>query len=125
MHIPSWEEQLKIMMESTVFITTQGSSGFRYLFMPKGARVIVIGSPSGPEQNKRFPQPFFELDEFFRINYLTFFLYPVDVKYTSEYDLRSQLLDGTFVVNPTPLYDAHIKVDLDRISHLVASALKV
>lgn len=122
MRVPSWREQLEIMVGTTIFITTQGSSGFRYVFMPKGACVIVIGSPEG--QNSGWPQPFFELEEFFRISYLTFLLYRVNENNAREYDVRNRSINGTLTGTSNPLYDAHIQVDPHRISDLVALALK-
>lgn len=41
----SWPDQLQLLSRARVFVTTQGSSAFRLVFLPKGATCIVVGSP--------------------------------------------------------------------------------
>ena len=54
-----WSDQLRLLSRATVFITTQGSSAFRLVFMPKGATCIMIGSP---DPKKSEWKSFHELD---------------------------------------------------------------
>lgn len=41
----SWPDQLRLLSRASVFVTTQGSSAFRLVFLPKGATCIMVGSP--------------------------------------------------------------------------------
>lgn len=45
-----WRTQLEILMQTTVFITTEGSSSFRAVFLPPGASVIMLGHPDSPPE---------------------------------------------------------------------------
>lgn len=112
-----WAEQLKKLSETTVFITTQGSAAFRFVFLPPGASVIFLShpvdiTPGAPPTTSVLP--FHEVDKYFSLSYLRFLKYWVSINSTNEY--------AEWDVNDPKrrdIYHSHIIVNLTRIEPLV------
>ena len=58
----TWVDQLAILSQTTVFVGTQGSAFFRFLFMPRGSAAVVIGSPDRAAGDVGNYPSFHELD---------------------------------------------------------------
>eukprot|EP00878_Enallax_costatus_P045570 GHUV01054984.1.p1 GENE.GHUV01054984.1~~GHUV01054984.1.p1 ORF type:complete len:485 (+),score=44.64 GHUV01054984.1:527-1981(+) len=124
----AWPDQLRLLSTSTVFITTQGSSAFRLVFLPLGSSCIMVGSPELPGEQEW--QSFHELDRWFPLNYVRLERYPIPYSNTSD----------EFVVWRKPghwepggqeaarrwwLYNAHVRLHLARLKPMLDRALLV
>lgn len=119
-----WVQQLQQLAQADVFITTQGSSAFRLVFLPPGATCIMIGAPAGEDTQWG---SFHELDRWFPLTYVQFKRYEIPVQQTDEY-----------VVNVTGgwepageaarrnwwLYNANIKVKVAKLQQLLNGVLE-
>jgi hypothetical protein len=120
----TWNAQLQLMASSTVFVTTEGSSSFRYLFLPTGASAIVVAHPdniTAGATTLAAEYPFHEMDKFFSVSYIHFLKYRVDIRDTDEYEV--------FVKEGLPyvyrLYNSHIIVKVDVIERMVRTAVQL
>eukprot|EP00878_Enallax_costatus_P032541 GHUV01035769.1.p1 GENE.GHUV01035769.1~~GHUV01035769.1.p1 ORF type:complete len:234 (+),score=41.24 GHUV01035769.1:146-847(+) len=78
-----WPDQVRLLCQASVFITTQGSSAFRWLWLPPGATTVVIGAPEGTEPTEW--KSFHELDRWFSLSYVRFQRYHIDTNGGSSY----------------------------------------
>ena len=83
----SVKEQLKELSDTSLYITTQGSAAFRWVFLPPGAAVVVFGSPEGVHENA-FPS-FFEAPAWFAMSQLKFYRYHISQDNPSEFAQRA------------------------------------
>eukprot|EP00667_Euglena_gracilis_P010088 EG_transcript_10261 len=118
-------QQLEVMGRTTVFITTQGSSAFRLVFLPVGAHTIMIGSLPIPGSVSA-TTPFFELSRHFTLNHVVFLRYLVlDPKEVERLPVLTKKKGGPDFkrLNEWRQYNAHVVVDPARLRRLVAQAL--
>ncbi|WIA34965.1 hypothetical protein OEZ86_013246 [Tetradesmus obliquus] len=120
-------EQLRLVAHATVFITTQGSSAFRLVFLPEGATCVYVGSPKSADATKWVP--FYELDRWFPLSYVQFQRYEVALNSTAEYD-ASPMPGHWAPGDPAEarewwLYNAHVRLQLDRLKVMLDPALQV
>lgn len=113
------------MSQTSVFITTQGSSAFRWVWLPEGATCIVVGAPEGPE--KTVWKSFHELDRWFPLSYVSFHRYHVDIDRTDDYVVH--VVPGHWQP-PDPagarlwwLYNADVRVRMERLQAILSPIL--
>jgi hypothetical protein len=143
----SWRRQLDVLASTTIFVTTEGSSGFRYVFLPAGASAIVLGHPDNTTAGA-VPlgtiEEFHEIDKYFPISYVNFIKYWVDVKDKDEYEEYEKVIGLDHLLEPRfdsnkfhsaqegetteykyKLYHAHIIVKMEKIERMVRSAIRL
>ena len=113
-------EQLENLSRTSIFITTQGSSAFRWVFLPPGAVVIVLGAPDGLVQTE-YPA-FFEGAAWFSMSQVKFYKYPVLQHAKSEYDL--DLATAPNGNEALAYWNADIKPECNKLGMLVAQAIR-
>lgn len=122
-----WPNQLKLLSQTSVFITTQGSSAFRWIWLPRGATTVVIGAPEGPEPTEW--KSFHELDRWFPLSYVDFERYRIDSNNTADYVVSVK--PGHWQPKDPKaaklwwLYNADVRVRLDRLGPVIDQALGV
>jgi hypothetical protein len=81
-----YREQLQVLQHASVMVSTQGSHSFRFMLLPSGARIVLVGNPAlhARDNNWKFT-PFFELPRFFSVTYVKFIKYVVSVDQKDEY----------------------------------------
>jgi len=112
------DEQVRWLSRASVFITTQASSSFGLVFLPKGATCIMIGAPQS--STKTVWTSFYELDHWFPLTYVNIHKYsiPLDSNGT-QYEVK--VLPGAWQppdVNEVGnwwLYNANVWLMLDRL----------
>lgn len=110
-----WPRQLQLLQRAKVFITTQGSSAFRLVFLPRGAKCIIIGSP---RNNPGEWQPFHELDKWFPLSYVQFLRY--EVEHASEYEVRGpQGWNDSAVGRHWWTYNADVRLNISRVQEML------
>lgn len=120
-----WPDQLRVISQARVFITTQGSSAFRWLWLPPGATCIVIGAPEGPQRTEW--QSFHELDRWFPLSYVSFQRYTVDINKTDEYVVN--VVPGHWQPNNPEaarhwwLYNADVRLRMQKIEPMLDHAM--
>ena len=87
------KEQLTELSDTSLYITTQGSAAFRWVFLPSGAAVILFGSPEGAQENA-YPS-FFEAPAWFAMSQLKFYRYPIEQNSTDEFVQNTSLITDT------------------------------
>lgn len=119
-----WPEQLRLLSKARVFITTQGSSAFRLVFLPKGATCIIIGAPTPAGS---VWQSYHELDRWFPLTYIHVQRYDIHHNQTTDYQVK--IFPGHWQP-PDPeeakdwwLYNADVSVRLPRLLPLLETAL--
>ena len=105
----SWHEQLRILSRTSIFISPPGSSSFRMLFLPKGARAIILSWPHTDAKNTHW-----EIDAWFR--YQTYFEI---LNYRVE---REELASNS--TDPTVLIDSDYILNRSKLKKLIEQALK-
>jgi hypothetical protein len=122
----TWPEQLRMMSRTAVFITTQGSSAFRLVFMPRGSTAVIVG---GPDTYSPTLVNFHELDKYFPLSYVQFSRYKVDNENEAEYEVLP--VPGKWPPWYHPLakrawwrYNANVKVNIQRLRGLMDDVLQ-
>jgi hypothetical protein len=123
----SWPDQLRLMSRTAVFITTQGSSSFRFIFIPRGSTAVIIG---GPDTYSPTLKNFHELDMYFPLRYVQFARYEADTQNAAEYEVLP--VEGNW---PSPFYhplarrawlryNANVRIDVQRLRGLLDDVLQ-
>jgi hypothetical protein len=120
----SWPDKLRLLSRTSVFITTQGSSAFRLVFLPRGSTTVVVGSPEtgSPEWVN-----FHELDRWFPLSYVQFSRYEVNTQNKHEYEV--EVVPGWWQPDNRRArrawwrYNAHVRIDIWRLRGLLDSIL--
>jgi capsular polysaccharide biosynthesis protein len=113
-------EQVRWLSKAKVFITTQGSSGFRLVFLPAGATCIFIGSPSG---NSTKWTPFHELNRWFPLADVQLVRYHIDGNSTADYEVK--VMPGHWQpADPDQardwwLHNANVRLRMDRLKTML------
>lgn len=115
-----WAEQLHLLSRAKIFITTQGSSAFRLVFLPRGAVCVMVGAPEG---NQTEWVSFHELDRWFPLSYIQFVRYTISIHNITEYTV--QIMPGHW--QPTDqkgrdnwwLYNADVRLDVQRLKMIL------
>lgn len=119
-----WHVQLHMLARTKVFITTQGSSAFRLVFLPPGSTCIMIGSPEEPKTDWR---SFHELDRWFPLSYVSFLRYVIDINNLNDYEVSpvpGHWQPGDAVANRQWWqYNANIRLSWERLFPMIAQAL--
>lgn len=105
-------EQMRILAHTSLFITTQGSSAFRWVFLPSGSAAIVLGAPEGGE-SLRYPA-FYEIGAWFPISHIRFYKYKTRQENPSDYILEAG----------QEFWDANIKPQCSKLRVKVLQAIK-
>ncbi|KAF8056745.1 POMGNT2 [Scenedesmus sp. PABB004] len=117
----AWPDQLRVLTRTSVFITTQGSSAFRLIFLPRGAVCVMVGAPAEPGSEW---ESFHELDKWFPLSWVEFVKYEVPLNATWAYEPSP--LSCTWVNNTNTrdrgwcLYNANIRLNASRLHGIVA-----
>lgn len=126
----SWPDQLRLLSQAKVFITTQGSSAFRWVWLPPGSTCVVIGAPeAAPGLGHTEWKSFHELDRWFPLSYVDFQRYHVDASNTGEYD--ASVKPGHWQPKDPAaakrwwLYNADVRVDFERLRPMIDQALRM
>jgi hypothetical protein len=122
----SWPDKLRLLSRTSVFITTQGSSAFRLVFLPRGSTAVIVG---GPETGSPEWVNFHELDRWFPLSYVQFSRYEVHTQNKWEYEV--QVVPGWWQpewYKPLArrawwLYNANVRIDLQRLRGVLDSIL--
>jgi hypothetical protein len=121
----SWPDKLRLLSRTAVFITTQGSSAFRLVFLPRGSTAVIVG---GPETGSLEWRNFHELDRWFPLSYVQFARYEVDNENKTEYEVNA--LDNSWRSRFMPWrerawwrYNANVRIDIQRLKGLLESVL--
>jgi hypothetical protein len=119
-----WREQLRVLSQTKVFITTQGSSAFRLVFLPPGATCIMIGAP---EPHNTSWKSFHELDRWFPLTYVQFLRYEIPMSAVDEYEVKVwpgwwQPVDAEGQKNWW-LYNADVRLKKERLYPILESVL--
>jgi hypothetical protein len=122
----SWPEKLRLLSRTSVFITTQGSSAFRLVFLPRGSTAVIVG---GPETASPEWVNFHELDRWFPLSYVQFSRYEVHTQNKDEYEV--QVVPGWWQpewYKPLArrawwLYNANVRIDIQRLRGVLDSIL--
>eukprot|EP00878_Enallax_costatus_P041671 GHUV01048513.1.p1 GENE.GHUV01048513.1~~GHUV01048513.1.p1 ORF type:complete len:150 (+),score=8.38 GHUV01048513.1:562-1011(+) len=118
----SWPDQLRLLSQASVFITTQGSSAFRWVWLRPGATVIVLGAPNAFTPNEW--KNFHELDKWFPLHYIRFEKYLVDINKTGDYKAQAEEWQkGDRGQQEWWLYNSDVRVQMDRLRPLLDKAL--
>uniref|UniRef100_A0A383WL63 Glycosyltransferase 61 catalytic domain-containing protein n=1 Tax=Tetradesmus obliquus TaxID=3088 RepID=A0A383WL63_TETOB len=123
----TWTEQLRWMSRAKVFVTTQGSSAFRFVFLPPGATCVVVGSPAS--NNTTYFKPFHELDRWFSLSYVQFLRYGMSVDSTAEYEVQRVpghwQPDDAVEAHDWWMYNANVRVQAERLQAMLDPVLRV
>lgn len=126
----SADQQLRELSSTTILISNVGSASFRMVYLPTGAQVILIGSPTKAQSNDTEVEltPFKEADACWaHLGYINIWQYFVG---QGEFTLaagRDSLLDESGI--PTHQYhfyrawDADVTLDAQRIGDLIQLAM--
>lgn len=119
-------EQIKWLARAKVLITTQASSSFGLVFLPKGATCIMVGAPQADKQTMW--KSFYELDHWFPLTYVDIKRYEVPFSSKNdEYEVK--VLPGWWQPKDRReaknwwLYNANIKIRVDRLKDMLDVAL--
>lgn len=111
----SVKHQLEIMQQASIFVSTQGSSSFRHVFMATGSVCILVGSPldakleAFEDANVNFT-PFHEI-RFFPLTHVQFLKYMVPPRHNmTELDRWA-------------LYNLDQELACDRLTELITEAV--
>jgi hypothetical protein len=120
----SWPDKLRLLSRTSVFVTTQGSSAFRLVFLPRGSTAVIVG---GPETGSPEWVNFHELDRWFPLSYVQFSRYEIHTQNTWEYEV--QVVPGWWQPDNRRarrawwLYNAHVRMDIQRLRGLLDGIL--
>lgn len=124
----SWPAQLELLGRTAVFITTEGSSSFRYVFLPPGASSIILSHPDvftpGAEPRGEFAA-FHEIDKYFPLTYVRFLKYRVDMAHRDEYVSSPTFENGKPQAEKYQLYNAHVIAKVERLKPMVQEAFRI
>lgn len=121
----SWPDQLQMISQAKMFITTQGSSAFRWIWLPPGSTCIVIGAPE--ESGHTEWKSFHELDRWFPLSYVAFERYSVSADSTGDYVVSVK--PGQWQPKDPAaakrwwLYNADVRVQLEQLRPMIDQAL--
>jgi hypothetical protein len=121
-----WPDVLRLLSRTAVFITTQGSSAFRLVFLPPGSTAVVVG---GPDTRSSTWKNFHELDRWFPLSYVQFSRYEVHTQNEEEYEVK--VVPGMWqphCIAPLSrrawwLYNADVRIDRQRLQGLLNDVL--
>lgn len=113
----TWPDQLRLLSQAVVFITTQGSSAFRLVWLPPGAACIMIGSPKAPVKTEW--KSYHELDRWFPLSYIQYHMYEIDHNKTDDYVLPAWSTNdiGWWY------YNADVRVRMERLRPILGQIL--
>lgn len=122
-----WPDQLRLLSAATVFITTQGSSAFRLVFLPADSTCIMVGSPELPGEQQWLS--FHELDRWFPLSYVHFERYQISHENTTDYQIMVRpghwQPPGEDAARRWWLYNAHVRLQMDRLAPMLDKALSL
>lgn len=106
----------------------QGSSSFRYAFLPPGASSIILSPPDiltpGAEPRGEFAA-FHEIDQYFPLSYARFPKYVVHMAHRDEYVSSPTFESGKPQAEKYQLYNAHVIAKMERLKPMVQEAFRI
>lgn len=114
-----YRKQLQLLQHAAVMVTTQGSHAFRFMLLPTGARVVLIGGPAVHAGDGNWERTlFFEVPKYFSASYIKFIKYVVNVGAKEEYSVPNLQVWPHWNA-----WNADIRVNLTRLLPLVRQAV--